>query len=201
MNKTRSITPTPGGSSLAKVPIRNENFDKKKPITNNAVNIINRNMAEAHKNDDFDLDDMKNIEIIDKIPSENLTKSLSKPIEMKKNNANLNKSVTETPYNPSYNLKTPPSRKEKLENISTIPALSETLNSTVENSGIQKDLDEMPMKRRDTFGFKSTGFEENNVLVSLISEENEEKEEKEKEEKEKERRKLESFKEENRSLC
>lgn len=44
------------------------------------------------------------------------------------------------------------------------------MNSTVENSVLQKDVEDFQPKRRDTFGFKSTGFEpeNNNVLNSLI---------------------------------
>ena len=205
MNKNRSVTPTPGGSSLAKQNVmRSEIIEKKK----NPIVVVNKNTSEQKKSEEG-----SDVEIINKLEEskeekpnnkrreekntkiekkeERIIKTVEKPSKIEKSEEkairnektqkvqNIEKPVKNEKTERiekekvAYNLKTPPSKKEKLENISTIPQLSETLNTT-ETSVIQKDLDDIQTKRRDTFGFKSTGFEaeNNNILTSLISEEN-----------------------------
>ena len=70
------------------------------------------------------------------------------------------------------------------------------MNSTVENSVLQKDVEDFQPKRRDTFGFKSTGFEpeNNNVLNSLIEDNDHNNKEQE------DLRKLDTLQEENKQL-
>lgn len=145
IGKTRSVTPTPVSNSMAKQTMKSEIIEKKKPINNRYT--VNNTVDHEYKSE----------EIIDsgRKPQEKVEKTKKSPQQIKDQN---------------YTMSTPPVKKV-LENIavSTIPNLSETINTTMETSAFKKDSEEYQPRRRDTFGYKGDD-QENNEDVSILEE-------------------------------
>lgn len=169
VGKTRSVTPTPASNSLAKQTItKNELLEKKKPLVNSKI-----------------IEDVENER---KVNQQRETKI--ETVEKVERNEKVKKSGQKIDQNFLMNT---PIKKEKLENIpiSTIPALSDTLNTTLEESTLKKEDQDVPPRRRDTFGFKSQDPPENNddLIIFEGSSNNTENS-----------KQLESLKEENKNL-
>lgn len=188
-NKTRSITPTPSGSCLAKQITRSQIIEKKNlnlyecPLeldSNKVISIDTDDMCKSEEN----FEKSKTNENFEKL---NKTEKRTKYEKYEKKEKNEEKKEkpkkAQISMDNQYNLKTPPSKKEIIENISTIQPLSETMNST----NTKPDFEDNP-KKRDTFGYKSTGFNTNsdNLLLFL--------------DKDDEMKKLDSLKQENMTL-
>lgn len=146
MGKTRSVTPTPVSNSMAKQTMKSEIIEKKKPINNRYT--VNNTVDYEYRTEEI-------IDSSERKQQEKVEKTKKSPQQFKDQN---------------YTMSTPPVKKV-LENIavSTIPNLSETINTTIDTSAFKKDSEEYQPRRRDTFGYKGNE-PENNEDLSILEE-------------------------------